>query len=73
MDTSRPRFELTRVYDDGTSDEPEIVPLSKINREIKTARRGFLSTSLLLGVGISASALSSHVNSASTKNKLIKK
>ncbi|MFN0216593.1 MAG: WD40 repeat domain-containing protein [Saprospiraceae bacterium] len=51
MEISKPHFELTNVYDDGSHDEPQIVPIAGLPWETKSSRRGFL------GASISVSAL----------------
>lgn len=50
MKIERPRFELTRVYSDGTKELPEIVPVTQMPWDTKMRRRGFLG----VGVGIGA-------------------
>lgn len=46
MDASKPHFELTNVYDDGSQDEPQIVPVSEFPWEARSSRRGFLGTGI---------------------------
>ena len=50
MKIARPQFELTRVNADGSSDAPEIVPVTQMPWDTNMNRRG------LLGVGIGAAA-----------------
>ena len=50
MKIERPQFELMRVYADGTSDAPEIVPVSQMPWDTKMERRGFLG----VGVGVAS-------------------
>ncbi|MDR0430594.1 MAG: hypothetical protein LBH58_08990 [Tannerellaceae bacterium] len=51
MKNLKPKFMLTRVYNDGSQDEPEIAPLSQAIEEAKMNRRGFF------GAGLTAAAL----------------
>ncbi len=51
MKINIPRFELTRVYSDGTSEKPEIIPVGQIPCNTKFDRRG------LLGVGVGIASL----------------
>ena len=46
--TSVPHFELARVYDDGSSESPYIVPLGS-SESFSTDRRGFLRTGMTFG------------------------
>ncbi|MDR1407862.1 MAG: hypothetical protein LBJ23_07440 [Tannerella sp.] len=55
----KPRFILTRVYDDGSRDEPRIAPLAQAVGESKMNRRGFL------GAGLTASAALALLDSCS--------
>jgi len=50
MKIEKPRFELTRVYSDGTKEIPEIIPVTEMPWDTKMKRRGFLG----VGVGIAA-------------------
>jgi hypothetical protein len=45
-----PRFELTRVYEDGTREPPQIVPVTQLPWEMQTDRRGFLGAAVMAGV-----------------------
>lgn len=51
MKIERPRFELARVYEDGTSEAPEIVPVTEVPWNTPMSRRG------MLGVGVGAAAV----------------
>jgi hypothetical protein len=46
---SAPRFELKRVYADGTESPPELVPLSDVPADVSGDRRGFLGAGMALG------------------------
>jgi WD40 repeat protein len=46
MKEIKPEFILTRIYDDGSQDEPEITPLTEAINESKMNRRGFFGTGL---------------------------
>jgi len=48
MSENIPRFELQRVYEDGSRDEPQIYRITEIPANTKTSRRGFIKTSLLV-------------------------
>src|ERR1051325_12060848 len=50
MKIERPQFELTRVYEDGTKDAPEIIPVGRIPWNTGMDRRGFLG----VGVGVAS-------------------
>ena len=50
MKIERPRFELARVYSDGTQEEPEIISVGQMPWDTKMERRGFLG----VGVGIAS-------------------
>jgi WD40 repeat protein len=50
MKIERPRFELTRIYEDGAREAPEIVPVTEVPWITPMSRRG------ALGVGIGAAA-----------------
>lgn len=52
MKISAPQYELTRVYADGASDPPQIVPLSHL-KDAQTDRRGFLKAGLAASVVLS--------------------
>ena len=49
MKIFKPNFELTNVYDDGTIDNPQIVPVTQLPWETKSSRRGFLGAGISLG------------------------
>jgi secreted PhoX family phosphatase len=46
MKVLKPKFMLTRVYNDGSQDAPEIVSLSQSISEAAMNRRGFLGVAL---------------------------
>lgn len=48
MSPPKPHFELSRVFDDGSSEGPEIVPLAALPWGLRTNRLGFL------GAGVTA-------------------
>jgi len=52
--TDAPHFKLARVYDDGSSEPAEIVPLLEIPQDTDMGRRGFLGMGAVLGAGIAA-------------------
>lgn len=52
--TEAPHFKLARVYDDGTSEPAEIVPLLEIPQDTDMGRRGFLGMGAVFGAGIAA-------------------
>lgn len=52
--TDAPQFKLARVYDDGSSEPAEIVPLLEIPQDTDMGRRGFLGMGAVLGAGIAA-------------------
>ena len=49
MKIPKPHFELTNVYEDGSQDEPQIVPVTELPWELKANRRGFLGAGISLG------------------------
>ena len=51
MNLGKPQFLLTRMYEDGSQEPPEIVPVSQVPAETQFGRRG------LLGAGLSAAAI----------------
>ena len=51
---TQPRFELTRIYEDGTREPPEIVPVTAMPWETKMDRRGFLGTGLAAAAVLAA-------------------
>lgn len=51
MKIERPKFELTRVFSDGTREPPEIVPVTEMPWDTKMSRRG------ALGFGLTATAV----------------
>ena len=53
----KPRFQLERVYDDGSREEPELHSLDGIDADCRMGRRGFLLTSAV-GAGALAALLS---------------
>jgi len=55
-------FELSRVYDSGEQEPPQIVPLSEVVENAKMKRRGFLQ------VGLSVSAALALLDSCGVKN-----
>lgn len=52
--TDAPHFKLARVYDDGSSEPAEIVPLLEIPQDTDMGRRGFLGMGAVFGAGIAA-------------------
>lgn len=52
--TDAPHFKLARVYDDGSSEPAEIVPLLEIPQDTDMGRRGFLGMGAIFGAGIAA-------------------
>lgn len=46
-----PKFELTKIYEDGSQETPEVFPVEKLPFDAHTGRRGFL------GAGMAAAAL----------------
>jgi WD40 repeat protein len=50
MKIERPHFELARVYADGTSETPQIIPVGQIPWDTSMERRGFLG----VGVGVAS-------------------
>ena len=59
-----PHFELQRVYDDGTAEEPEISPVLSVPGDTMTDRRGALGFGLVLGGGVAASTMMSTTGEA---------
>lgn len=55
MSPPKPQFHLARVYDDGRSEKPEIVPLAALPWDVRTRRRGLLGTGLAAGIVLVAS------------------
>ncbi|MDR0578657.1 MAG: WD40 repeat domain-containing protein [Candidatus Accumulibacter sp.] len=51
-----PRFELVRVHEDGTREEPRIVPVTGLPWDVETDRRGFLGAAIMAGVALMPSA-----------------
>ncbi|MEW6208075.1 MAG: hypothetical protein AB1631_06895 [Acidobacteriota bacterium] len=49
--SNKPHFELSRVFDDGSQDEAEIIPVTSLPWDTRMDRRGFL------GAGLSAAAV----------------
>lgn len=58
MNQPKPCFELTRVYEDGTSEPVGLVPVTQLNSDIRMGRRGFLGTAILLGTTTSIAGCS---------------
>ena len=66
-----PHFELTSVYEDGASGDPELFPVTRVPWEAYSDRRGFLKAgvtasaalAMLGGPATAAAATSSHVGS----------
>src|SRR5205823_862410 len=74
MKIDRPRFELTRVYADDTSEPPEIIPIGCLPWNTGMERRGFLGagvgvTSLLLLLDGCATAQSTGRQKATSTNQ----
>ena len=63
MKEAKPRFILTRVYEDGTQEDPQVVPLKQVIRDAKMNRRGFL------GVGLTATAAVIWLSGCDPKNE----
>jgi WD40 repeat protein len=51
-----PRFELTRVYEDGTQEPPQIVPVMQLPWDMRIDRRGFLGAALMAGVALATTS-----------------
>jgi WD40 repeat protein len=51
MDFQKPMFQLSRVFDDGSSEELEVVPVTSLDLGVSTDRRG------ALGAGVTISTL----------------
>jgi WD40 repeat protein len=51
MSSFEPRYELARVYSDGTQESAEILPITRVPWDAKMNRRGFL------GVGVTAASV----------------
>ncbi len=66
-----PHFELQRVYEDGTADEPEISPVLSVPADTMTDRRGALGFGLVLGGGVAASTMMGSTPSQAKKTGLI--
>jgi len=72
--TDVPHFKLARVYDDGTSEPAEIVPLLEIPQDTDMGRRGFLGMGAVFGAGIAATgAIATMPNPAEAAGKKKKK
>jgi WD40 repeat protein len=63
MKELKPKFVLTRVYDDGSQDAPEITPLAQAIDGVKMNRRGFF------GAGLAASAAVAMLDSCAVRLK----
>ena len=59
MKISRPHFELTKVYDDGSKVEPQVVPIKDLPLDSKSDRRGFLGVSQYLLIPLPSTQLHS--------------
>jgi WD40 repeat protein len=68
MSESPPRFELTRVFTDGTREELQVVPITAIPAATLTGRRGFLATTALFGAGVSAAAVLGYTQATNADN-----
>jgi WD40 repeat protein len=53
-----PRFELSRVDEDGTREPPRIVPVTRLPWEAKIDRRGFLGAAVMAGAALAAASCS---------------
>ncbi len=62
MKVERPRFELTRVYSDGTQEVPEIVSVAQMPWDTKMSRRG------VLGVGLTVTGVLALLSGCNEKN-----
>lgn len=51
-----PRFELTRVYEDGSREPPQVFPVTKLPWETKTDRRSFLGAAVMAGTVLAATS-----------------
>lgn len=51
-----PRFELTRVFENGNKEAPKIIPVTSLPWETKVDRRGFLGTGLLVSAAFLATS-----------------
>ncbi len=72
--TDAPHFKLARVYDDGSSEPAEIVPLLEIPQDTDMGRRGFLGMGAVLGAGIAATgAIATMPDAAEAADKKKKK
>lgn len=72
--TDVPHFKLARVYDDGTSEPAEIVPLLEIPQDTDMGRRGFLGMGAVFGAGIAATgAIATMPDAAEAAGKKKKK
>jgi len=70
MSFEKPNFELKSVYDNGDESEAELVPVIKVTKDVAMSRRGFLTSSLILGAGVSASVLSKENSAKKATNEL---
>ena len=59
---STPRFELRSLYDDGSSSEPELVPVTQVPLDTNVNRRAALRFGGVLGAGVSASLIAHSIS-----------
>lgn len=46
MSSQKPHYELVRVFEDGTEEEPEIIPITDLPFDAQMNRRGFLGAAI---------------------------
>ena len=54
MTIQRPNFLLRREYSDGSSNTPQLVPISTVSSSVNMGRRGFLGTSVAITTALTA-------------------
>lgn len=52
MSLPKSQFELTRVFDDGSQESPEIIPVTAMPWDTRMERRGFLGVGMSAGVAM---------------------
>ncbi|MCL1926461.1 MAG: hypothetical protein FWF95_04925 [Syntrophorhabdaceae bacterium] len=67
-ETQKPRFQLEKVYADGSREEPELHSLTGIDETCRMGRRGFLLTSAI-GMGAMASLLNGCASGSAAQPK----
>ncbi|MDR1728245.1 MAG: hypothetical protein LBT74_10045 [Acidobacteriota bacterium] len=60
-----PRFELTRVYEDGSREAPQIVPVTKLPWDVQGDRRGFLGAAPMAGAVLATARVGESAEPAS--------